>query len=217
MSRIQGVIFLCLWGLAASAQASDDTVAKVEACTQIPSRLERLACFDELFNTPVATVVPQQTADSSPYPEAFQVAMASEKNRQQGMAFIAGHQADAVEDLWLTAPAIGALPPRPVLMLSCIDDISRVELMLPTALEDGWAQVGLQINGIEQQSQRWLSDDTGYIFRTGRGLPAIQVMKALIRGDDVRLRSANKAIDGLQFDTRELGSALKPLRQSCRW
>lgn len=89
--------------------------------------------------------------------------------------------------------------------------------MLPTALEDGWAQVGLQINGVEQQSQRWLSDDTGYIFRTGRGLPAIQVMKALIRGDDVRLRSANKAIDGLQFDTRELGSALKPLRQSCRW
>lgn len=79
MSRIQGVIFLCLWGLAVSAQASDDTVAKAEACTQIPSRLERLACFDELFNTPVATVVPKQTTDSSPYPEAFQVAMRPRK------------------------------------------------------------------------------------------------------------------------------------------
>lgn len=217
MSRIQGVIFLCLWGLTSLVRASDDRIAKAEACTQIPSKLERLACFDELFNTPLVTVIPLQEVDTNVYPEAFQVAMLSEKARQQGMGFIAGHQPDTTDGFWVTAPAIGALPPRPVLMLSCIDNISRVELMLPNVLEASWAVVGLRINGVEQEQQRWLSDDTGHIFRTGRGLPAIQVMKALILGDEVYLHSTNKAIDGLQFDTRELGRALKPLRQSCRW
>lgn len=218
MLTIKGVILLCLCGLVGLAQASDERVTMAESCAQIPSKLERLACFDGLFHTQASTtVVPQEAINTNPYPEAFKVAMESEKARQQGMSFISGHPLGATEDLWLTAPAVGALPPRPVLMLSCIDSISRVELMLPTPLKDGWALVGLQINGIEQLSQRWLSDDTGFIFRTGRGLPAIQVMKALISGDDVHLRSANKEIDGLHFDTRELGRQIKSLRQSCRW
>ncbi|KEA65265.1 Type VI secretion protein VasI [Marinobacterium lacunae] len=128
-----------------------------------------------------------------------------------------GHKTEDARRLWLTAPAVGALPPRPVLMLSCVDDISRVELTLPKAIDIGSLQVVLEADGRRLLSQRWLSDDSGHILRSGRGLPAIAVMQAMLRTGDLRLRANDEAIDGLRFDARGLSEQIAPLRRQCGW
>lgn len=217
MSWMRAALLCCLSGWASQGVAQMDVPMGVEVCTQISSRLERLACFDRLFSTPVSATNSAVPSATGTVPAEYKLALASEERRQTGVDFIPGHEAGATRKLWLTAPAIGALPPRPVLMLSCIDDISRVELMLPQKLSEGWIQLELRIQDGGEKTQRWMSDDSGHVLRSGRGLPAIRAMKAMLGGEMIELRAPNENINGLQFDGRNLAEKLEPLRKQCRW
>ncbi|WP_325894307.1 type VI secretion system-associated protein VasI [Grimontia sp. NTOU-MAR1] len=224
-----GPISLCLMmaGLTLSsfnAPASDtDNTTLFEsasACTLISARLDRLACFDEVFKTPVsghsnaATIVQK--------PEAWERAKQSESEKSEeetGFTLSYANLAEPKSGIWMTATA---LPDRnqkknemPILMFSCIDNISRVELILPNATSEGKAEV--IASGSYNVTQRWLSDDTGNIMRAGRGIPAIDVMKVLMSGQRAVLRSDLGAIGNLTFDTADLRESIKPMRQTCRW
>ncbi|WP_251882082.1 type VI secretion system-associated protein VasI [Grimontia kaedaensis] len=221
-------ISLCLMaGLALSsantlANETDNKalIQSASECVNIPARLDRLACFDEVFKTPVsgqpeASVIVQK-------PEAWERAKQSESERNEdetGFALRYANRAEPKSGIWMTATA---LPDRnqkknemPILMFSCIDNISRVELILPTATSEGKAEV-MASSGYSV-TQRWLSDDTGNIMRAGRGIPAIDVMKALMSGQRAVLRSDLEAIGNLTFDTADLRESIKPMRQTCRW
>lgn len=217
MSWMRAALFCCLWGGAVQGIEQVDIAPGPEACTQIESRLERLACFDRLFGTPVSASSTPDHSRTEEIPHEYRMAQASEARRQSGVGFIAGHDDDATRKLWLTAPAIGSLPPRPVLMLSCIDDISRVELMLPEKLDGGWVQLKLGNQAGKSETQRWMSDDSGHVLRSGRGLPAIRAMKAMLGGETIELVASNEKINGLRFDGLDLARQLAPLRKQCRW
>jgi type VI secretion system protein VasI len=106
-------------------------------------------------------------------------------------------------------------PSTPILMLSCLETISRVELVLPQKLQD--ARVKISIFGDQKDTQTWVSDEEGFVLRTGRGVPAIKAMKAIISSRSLVLRSNSPVIDGLRFDSLNLASTIKPIREKCDW
>lgn len=214
-------------------QWTNQMMDQAKACTRIQARLDRLTCFDEVFNTPVMEQVRKQ-AEEKALPAAWQRALANEQNRSDETGFLLNHSAQndsawqiqskhkpagnhtgLPPSLWATAPALGVLPPRPILMFSCIDKISRAELILPDALEG--SRLYLQLKGKRTLDQRWLSDESGLVLRSGRGIPAIQAMKTALSGQQLVVLNQEGSLKELMFDTRGLKDVLKPMREVCRW
>ncbi|CSA95486.1 type VI secretion protein VasI [Vibrio cholerae] len=100
----------------------------------------------------------------------------------------------------------------PVLLLSCINNLSRIELALPKEVADARIQVS-----IRHETQFWRSDDHGVLFSSARGMPAIEMMKLAASESRLLLRSNAPFADGLQFDTRGVNEALDALRERCGW
>ncbi|MEZ8140861.1 type VI secretion system-associated protein VasI [Enterovibrio sp. FF113] len=197
-----------------------DVLEQAKVCVDIVGRLDRLACFDNVFDTPLMKV--PETTFKALKPEAWLRATASESQRDDdstGFVLRYVNSKEPKAGMWMTATA---LPDRgqktadmPILMFSCIDSISRVELVLPEVTAAGKALVTTSANS--GFTQRWLSDDSGSIMRAGRGLPAIDVMKALMSGPRAVVRSDLDEIGNLTFDTAELKETIGPMRQTCRW
>lgn len=180
-----------------------------QQCTSISERLERLNCFDQLFQTPTQ-LNDNRKADDKPqaWHTAFDTSMGSEPLN------VVEKGSEKEGDAWLTLTAKHAdKDTAPVLMMSCINNISRIELALPLALED--ARIRVSIAGGPTQS--WRSDDLGVLFSSARGIPAISMMKAMSKDARLELRSNSPAVDGLKFDASGLSQALKPLRSRCGW
>ncbi|MCY9829243.1 type VI secretion system-associated protein VasI [Vibrio chagasii] len=189
--------------------ANDSTpsqLALAQQCTTVIKRLERLRCFDQAMGTPVQQVTHPMSRDR---PQAWRTAFSSAL-KAQPINVNERHNGD----VWLTI----SMPqtnesPSPVLMMSCINKISRIELALPIALE----AARLEISVTSGPKQYWRSDDVGVLFSSARGLPAISMMKAMLKSPRLTLRSNSSLVDGLQFDATDLDSALIPLRQQCGW
>ncbi|WP_052702405.1 type VI secretion system-associated protein VasI [Marinomonas sp. S3726] len=232
------VSFLCIYiflSLSANAWAQDNQamedigllkglgVAGVE-CSLVASRLARLSCFDDVFGTEFE--VDEVAKSSLPIKER---AMSSELEREDSSAFkiTYGDTPELNDSIWVTSSAMPNLeelgkhkgsstqPSTPILMLSCLETISRVELVLPQKLQD--ARVKISIFGDQKDTQTWVSDEEGFVLRTGRGVPAIKAMKAIISSRSLVLRSNSPVIDGLRFDSLNLASTIKPIREKCDW
>ncbi|MFT5236357.1 MAG: type VI secretion system protein VasI [Shewanella sp.] len=213
MLQGKGWILFGLLFSAASSYAEPRQLNDAKACVTIKSKLERLYCFDQVFMTPLAVIETQDIAKV--HVTEWVRANESEARRQGQSGFLFGHQEDKPNNVWLTTTAIGALPPRPILMLSCIDNISRVELVIPQEMSEG--SVRVSVNQPDSQGRLWVSDHSGLVFRTGRGIPAIHVMKSMLSGDEFTFSSDNSRFNGLQFDATGLKQAIKPLQKACRW
>lgn len=193
-------------------------------CSLVSSRLARLSCFDDVFETKFE--VAKQAELKLPITAR---AISSEADRSDSLAFklTYGSTPELSESAWVTSSAIPNLdliasrsntsskPITPILMLSCLETISRVELILPEKIQD--ARVQISIFGDEKNTQTWISDESGFVLRTGRGVPAIKAMRAIISSRSLVLRSNSPVIDGLRFDSLNLASTMKPIREKCDW
>ncbi|MGF1873285.1 type VI secretion system-associated protein VasI [Photobacterium indicum] len=205
-------------------------------CTQIEGRLERLNCFDNALHTPVGHIEASALiAEVLAMPAAWERAVRGEKNRtvKSGFNLIYADPDNLTSSMWATAvakgtyqsdPASVSIPllsengqaiSRSILMLSCFDDISRVEIVLPEATRS--ARMAITIPGDHALTQTWISDDAGVVIRTGRGMPAVRAMKAMLSAPQLVIRSDLPAVDGLYFDTTDLRNTIKPLRKACSW
>ncbi|CAH0537433.1 hypothetical protein VMF7928_01107 [Vibrio marisflavi CECT 7928] len=199
-------------------------IAKANQCREINNNLQRLACFDNLFNTPLRPAKADKFNEEKPL--AWQWAISSESNRSNSAdtqgAFLF-NQNDTLKlgkHIWLTAPAVNANPrvpgtDQPILMLSCVENISRVELVFPTAINVN--KVPVTLLGNPTITQQWVSDSSGYVLRTGRGLPAVKLMKSMLSTPRLVMRSSIPELNGLTFNTSHLSSLIKPMRQACHW
>ncbi|KOO16517.1 type VI secretion protein [Vibrio xuii] len=182
---------------------------QADQCRIIAKRLERLRCFDQLFDTPVALKGDKRESDK---PKVWMLAYPENKTGNALGPTL--NESDSGEDAWVT---LSALPQgeadSPVLVMSCMDEISRVQLALPKPLIDARISVSVA----QGQRESWRSDDEGVVFSSAQGLPAIELMKRMAQQRKVTLRSNSDTVDGLQFDTVALQAALRPLRQRCRW
>lgn len=214
MNTLRFLVLLSTVGcFALTAHASDESdssqLIRGQQCALISERLERLSCFDEVFQT-TATSSRKPISDDKPqaWHTAFDTALGDE------LLSVVENGTEKEGDAWLTLSAKNSQgDSAPVLMMSCINKISRIELALPQAIADG--RIRVSVAGGPDQS--WRSDDIGVLFSSARGLPAISMMKAMSSETRLILRSNSQAVDGLQFDTTGLNQALNPLRTRCGW
>ncbi|WP_236688264.1 type VI secretion system-associated protein VasI [Photobacterium kishitanii] len=207
--------------LVSAQQDSTVMLDRANQCRDIESKLERLQCFDEVFDTPIAVVETLMSRNAVQYPSSWIRAMKSEQNRGDTKGFILNQQdeGNGLSRMWLTATAMNApltdTQLGPILMLTCFEKISRIQLILPEPIQAG--RVSISIPGSPVVTQDWISDDSGYLLRSGRGIPAIDAIKAMTSAPQLILRSDIAGIDNLEFDNKNLAEALTPMREICRW
>lgn len=205
----RGLLGLALL-VASSPGLADQRLSKAEACTEEANRLARLACFDEVFSTPLARYERGSTSaavnQSERWRQAFAQAAGEDASgviyRDTGAA--AGHL--------VTVTALGAQPPRPVLALQCHNNITELTVMLPEPLDRERVEVTL---GPERS--HWRVRDEGLVVSAGRGLPAIRTVQGIASQPDARLGASAPELDGLLFDLSGYAEAIRPLRQACGW
>lgn len=209
-----GLGLLVLMWVVAPARADDRArLDAARACTEEPQRLVRLACFDRVFDTPVS--VQRLSVPEAPRSARWRQAFAQEQGRtpEHGALYrdsgrVAGHL--------VTIAALGATPPRPLLVVQCHNNITELSLMLPRPSAE--ERIALTLAGDTfRDRQLWRVRDDGYVVSAGRGLPAIRTLKALERTGGFRIESDTAGIDGLVFDLNGLAGALGPVRQDCGW
>lgn len=206
--------------LAVSVPAQAGLLEQARECTRETRRLERLACFDEVFGTPLA----ESPSDTGPGEGLRNVAARSGRwnaaYKQAGSEAVAGgavyRDTGRAAGLLVTVPALGAQPPRPLLALQCHNNITELALMLPEPLDIERLELGLQADKTAATTA-WRVRDDGYVLSVGRGLPAIRAVKAIVMETDLRIYAENSRIDGLLFDLTGFNRAIRPLRERCGW
>src|SRR5690554_7983716 len=151
---------------ASSHGVADPRLTAAEACTEEANRLERLACFDEVFATPLARYQPGAGEPRMNRSERWRQAFAlAGKGDVSGVIY---RNTGATAGHLVTVTALGAKPPRPVLTLQCYNNITELAVMLPEPINRERANVAL---GAERAL--WRVGGEGVGVRGGRGLPAI--------------------------------------------
>lgn len=202
----------CALSLTFSLTASGDIRQQLSAardCTTESQRLERLACFDEVFGTPVEVAIDDVISGNQP--ERWRQAFAQEQRRQPGDGPLYRDTSEQAGHL-VTLSALGVQPPRPLLAVQCHNNITELTLMLPEAVKEERVTVDFG-----QGRQIWRVRDEGFVISGGRGLPAIRTVREMSAGSGVTVASSSGAIDGLMFDLQGFRETLKPLRKACGW
>lgn len=195
---------------ASSHGVADPRLTAAEACTEEANRLERLACFDEVFATPLARYQPGAGEPRMNRSERWRQAFAlAGKGDASGVMY---RNTGATAGHLVTVTALGAKPPRPVLTLQCHNNITELAVMLPEPINLERVNVAL---GAERAW--WRVRDGGLVVSAGRGLPAIRTVLAMVREPDTRVQADVAELDGLLFDLTGYAEAIKPLRQACGW
>ena len=194
--------------IALSQAALGDTLEAARECAAEPSRLERLGCYDALFQDL------DEEADDVGLPPLWHAIERLEAGRGADDFSL---RVDARNgEVLLSAPARGTTPPRPLLVIACEKSITRFQLHLPEALGVPRAELVLNAGG-RALNQAWRVRDGGHVLSGGRGLPAIETLRQLLDADELLLDSEVAALDRLRFDIGELRQRIQPLRDSCRW
>ncbi|WP_205742655.1 type VI secretion system-associated protein VasI [Onishia niordana] len=189
-------------------QTPDERLRAARACADSPSRLGRLECYDALFRDQ-RPAEPQEAR--SPLWQAVAAQEAERDNDDFGLRV-----SKWPDSVLMSVPALGTLPPRPLLVISCDDAITRFQLHLSEPLEAKRAPLKLHGEGVTLD-QTWRMLGNGHVVSGGRGLPAIGTLKRLLGGEQLRLTSELADIDGLRFQLTGWRTAIEPLRTMCRW
>ncbi|NWC17835.1 type VI secretion system-associated protein TagO [Pseudomonas gingeri NCPPB 3146 = LMG 5327] len=213
---------LCLlWVVAIRASATP--VAR--DCTAIVSSLKRLECFDLVAGTPArpSPVRPQVAVGGTP--AIVDLVRHNEARRQPedgrfliSISSLSESENERHRRVVISAPALGALPPRPLLAISCESQITRLQLVLDEPPEPN--KIRIQLFNNERPvspAYQWRVLDSGLVVDAGRGLPAIALLRQMGGGQRLRLASDYPPLDGLVFDAEGLGELIEQERQVCRW
>ncbi|MCY1402771.1 type VI secretion-associated protein [compost metagenome] len=189
-------------------------------CPQIVSNLERLACFDQAAGTPLHLPRLEWSAPEQEAP-SLQSVMANEARRApDDLAFNIsdqGNDSKGQKRLVISAPAIAAAEPRPYLAISCIENISRLQLLTGQPIDAGRVIVQLRTERQATNAVPWQVVENGQVLDAGRGLPAIEKIKVLIGAYRIHVVSDDPVLDGLSFDAQGLDPLIDQVREACRW
>ncbi|TQI80060.1 type VI secretion system protein VasI [Serratia fonticola] len=202
---------LWLTGTAApQAEGDAQTLALVMRCRSESSPLLRLDCYDKALASASGEMVSQIQAGP-----AWQRAMEQEKGRtDHSTAFLVSLGEGANPQVVLTTPAIGVPPPRPVLMFSCIDNITRLQVALAGPQKSGAVTL---IADRDRFDVQWFLRENGYLLESSRGLAGIDEIKRLMSAQTLTIDGAGSGFPRLTFNISQLSQTLKPLRNACHW
>ncbi|WP_260648581.1 type VI secretion system-associated protein VasI [Halomonas sp. TD01] len=191
-------------------QAQDDSalIERAQLCAEASSRLERLNCYDAIFQQA------QLSDEHSELPGLWHAIEHQEGARNERNVGLIVQEAG--DEVLISMPALGTTPPRPILVIACEKLITRFQLHLPAPLDNARVDLRLTSNSGTVQ-QQWRVRDGGHVVSGGRGLPAIDTLRQLLNATGITLHSDVAALDELHFDTTGLRQAIQPLREACRW
>ena len=202
---------------AENADGAGETLTEARQCTEVVSRAQRLACFDEVLGTQVVGVEgtsrPSERVDPSPYWRAL-MEQATENGDDPGQFRV--RRLDYEQDEPRTVVVTTRAGEGTVMAMSCRDNITRLEFALTRPL--GTDRVAVTLNaGDNSEPVQWRVRDNGWMVHAGRGLPAIETLRAWLDVSSVQFSSRHRVLDGMGFDLTDLDQALKPLRRVCSW
>ena len=211
----------------------DSGAAVVEAsadCTRITSALERLACFDAAAGTPAAAPVPQSPAAPTAAeptlktpPHITLLVKANEAGRTpEETASRISRSADSQhgqDKVVISAPALAGPAPDTYLAISCLSNISRLQLLSGDPLPVNHITVRLFLDGRPISPARpWQVLEDGTVSDAGRGLVAIDQLRHLTRPARLlQIESNHGPFDGMRFDASALAAQMSRQREACHW
>ncbi|WP_256590589.1 type VI secretion system-associated protein VasI [Pseudomonas sp. LB-090624] len=184
-------------------------------CPRIASNIERLACFDQAAGTPGYTQNRQQwSAPEQDSPTVRRVLAHEAERNPEDLTF---RLAREYEGLMISAPAVASDAPHPYLVISCVQNISRLQLVTAQPIDAGRVTVRLQGDRGATVPTAWQVTENGQVLDGGRGLPGIEQIKQLTGAHRIQVQSDNPSIDGLVFDAQGLDPLIGEARKACRW
>ncbi|MFW5443455.1 MAG: type VI secretion system-associated protein VasI [Methylococcaceae bacterium] len=216
------LVFLCI---STAIWSKQQVIKTPEQCTTIKSSLKRLTCFDHYFKTPIVIENKKQVSQvlRNRTSKIMQMAMRVEQQRtDEQTGFLSDemleHELAGQQRIILTTPAIGSSPPRPLLIISCINNITRLQIGLHQPINKGWIEISLGLNGGKQQTNSaWRMTGDGQIVDAGRGIPSINLLKTMQGQNRVQIHSQDISLQGLTFDITGFTQQVKSLRLACHW
>ncbi|EMX6285315.1 type VI secretion system-associated protein VasI [Providencia sp. PROV257] len=204
------LVFFALSGKAES-NISQKIAEELTQCRLESSQLIRLDCYDKiaLSSTPAANTSPNIAQMGKTWRQAYEHEM---KRVENSAGFLVSVPENGDYPVIMTIPAIGFQPPRPVLMLSCIDNITRMQIILPNKQDAGSVIVSTDRT---QFTAEWFLRENGYVLESSRGLPGIDEIKRLLNGEKLTLKLTNN--EKLTFNISGMSQEIKPLRAACHW
>ena len=190
------------------------TVYSDEDCQRIVSNIERLACFDKSAGTPAHLVPMQWPAPEQESPTLRRVMAHQARRPAQDQTF---HLRSAEDGLMISAPAIASAAPHPYLVISCVQNISRLQLIAAQPIHAGRVKVRLVGERGSTVPTPWQVTENGQVLDAGRGLPGIEQIRQLIGARRIQVHSENPAVGGLVFDAQGLDRLIGEVRKACRW
>lgn len=210
-----------LAGLPASADAPLDsqvTLQAMQSCRRESAALERLDCYDRLLEPLSPEGFGGALVKASFIGESWTRATAQEKQRSDNTTELRVTQtAGERPSVLITTPAIGYVPPRPVLMLSCVDNITRMQVALIHPLNTHDIAVTLNADNRKLHS-RWFVRENGMLLESSRGLSGIDEIKSLFGAKTLTVETGtDAAARKLTFNINGLMQVITPLREACHW
>lgn len=215
--------------LLAGCDSGEATTGASGDCTRITSALERLACFDSVAGTPPTTPVRQQPVAPKPVepehkrPLIKELVEANEAGRLSdetpSRITRSADRPVGQDKVVISAPALTGPQPHAYLAISCLSNISRLQLLSHEPLPVNYITIRLVLDGKAVSPARpWQVLDDGTVSDVGRGLVAIEQLRHLARPARLlTLESNYSPFDGLQFDARALGEQIAEQREACHW
>ena len=194
------------------------TVEAMNLCRHESAALERLDCYDRILS-PVHTGGFSGALKKASYDGVeWKRALEQEKQRaDSSTGLLITRTAGERPTVILTTPALGSLPPRPVLMFSCVDNITRMQVALISPRHERDIPVTLKTDSGQFRS-RWFVRENGYLLEASRGLAGIDEIKQLFATEMLTLESGDNSASGkLIFNINGLEQIIAPLRETCHW
>lgn len=225
-------LLLAAFTTTAMGGTAPEVAAARRDCTAVVSPIERLACFDAAAGTPPTaitsgrTVAPSLAPPPNPparVPEIVPLVRRNETRRQaEQTSMLLLRVADALpgqSSIVISAPALSGAEPRTLLAISCLQNISRLQLLTAHPLDVNRVTIRLLLDGRPiSPSRPWQVLEDGTITDAGRGLVAIEQLRHLTRpAQQLRLESDHALFDGLSFDVTALQSMMVQQREACHW
>lgn len=183
-------------------------------CSRIVSNIERLACFDQAAGTPGFTPHRQWSAQELEAPTVRRVLIHETGRAPEDLRFRLRSEEGG---LMISAPAIASVAPHPYLIISCVQNISRLQLVTAQPVDASRVQVRLLGERGATVPTPWQVMENGQVLDAGRGLPGIEQIRQLIGAHRIHVESDNPAVDGLVFDAQGLDPLIDEARKTCRW
>lgn len=217
LNRLLPLLLLTSPAHADDVPDAQSTLSAMSACRLEPAALERLDCYDRIL-TPQTSGFEGALVKARYEGAAWKRAFEQEKQRTDNSTTLLITRTEGEHPtVIITTPALGNLPPRPVLMFSCVDNITRMQVALIHSLKENDRPVTLNTD-TGQLRTHWFIRENGMLLEASRGLSGIDEIKWLFGAKTLTVDTGtNSATGKLTFNISGLAQTMSPLREACHW